>query len=134
MPENTYCSLTTAGFITSPTQKAVEAFADYLSTNFSQSNVHFGELKSMAKSTADNPNDMAQLCIRISNDLTELMGVYLNEVEVEVKANPIDLNSARYELEIGIWFDSNGVRENMVRALKIENQRIKNIAEIVSRN
>lgn len=134
MPVNTYCSLTTAGFITSPTQKAVEAFADYLSTNFSQSNVHYGELKSLAKATADNPNDMAQLCIRISNDLTELMGAYLNEVEVEVKANPIDLNSARYELEIGVWFDSNGVRENMVRALKIENQRVKNIAEIVSRN
>ena len=80
MAENVYPTLGSVGFLTTPESKAERALSDYIGTNFSQSNVFYGSLKSMIYAVKNNTNDMAGLANQVTNDLTELYGKYLSGV------------------------------------------------------
>ena len=79
---NPYCSLDTVGFVKEPAVIAERVLADYLSTNYSQSIIFFGKLKSLQRTIQLNAGNMDLTAAAIGEDLHELLSAYLDNVTV----------------------------------------------------
>lgn len=138
MAENVYPTLDSVGFLTTPESKAERVLSDYIGTNFSQSNVFYGSLKSMIYAVKNNTNDMAGLANQVTNDLTELYGKYLSGVVVEVQAVPTvstdgSVNDAVYELQMDVQFLSGSNVVQLAKSIMIDNKGLGRLMTIERR-
>jgi hypothetical protein len=138
MAENVYPTLDSVGFLTTPESKAERALSDYIGTNFSQSNVFYGSLKSMIYAVKNNTNDMAGLANQVTNDLTELYGKYLSGVVVEVQAVPTvdpdgNVNDAVYELQMDVQFLSGSIVVQLAKSIMVDNKGLGRLMTIERR-
>ena len=138
MAENVYPSLDSVGFLTTPESKAERILSDYIGTNFSQSNVFYGSLKSMIYAVKNNTNDMAGLANQVTNDLTELYGKYLSGVVVEVQAVPTvspdgSVNDAVYELQMDVQFLSGSNVVQLAKSIMVDNKGLGRLMTIERR-
>ena len=138
MAENVYPTLDSVGFLTTPESKAERVLSDYIGTNFSQSNVFYGSLKSMIYAVKNNTNDMAGLANQVTNDLTELYGKYLSGVVVEVQAVPTvspdgSVNDAVYELQMDAQFLSGSNVVQLAKSIMVDNKGLGRLMTIERR-
>ena len=138
MAENVYPTLDSVGFLTTPESKAERILSDYIGTNFSQSNVFYGSLKSMIYAVKNNTNDMAGLANQVTNDLTELYGKYLSGVVVEVQAVPTvspdgSVNDAVYELKMDVQFLSGSNVVQLAKSIMVDNKGLGRLMTIERR-
>ena len=138
MAENVYPTLDSVGFLTTPESKAERILSDYIGTNFSQSNVFYGRLKSMIYAVKNNTNDMASLANQVTNDLTELYGKYLSGVVVEVQAVPTvssdgSVNDAVYELQMDVQFLSGSNVVQLAKSIMVDNKGLGRLMTIERR-
>lgn len=138
MAENVYPTLDSVGFLTTPESKAERVLSDYIGTNFSQSNVFYGRLKSMIYAVKNNTNDMASLANQVTNDLTELYGKYLSGVVVEVQAVPTvspdgSVNDAVYELQMDVQFLSGSNVVQLAKSIMVDNKGLGRLMTIERR-
>ena len=138
MAENVYPTLDSVGFLTTPESKAERVLSDYIGTNFSQSNVFYGSLKSMIYAVKNNTNDMAGLANQVTNDLTELYGKYLSGVVVEVQAVPTvspdsSVNDAVYELQMDVQFLSGSNVVQLAKSIMVDNKGLGRLMTIERR-
>ena len=138
MAENVYPTLDSVGFLTTPESKAERVLSDYIGTNFSQSNVFYGSLKSMIYAVKNNTNDMAGLANQVTNDLTELYGKYLSGVVVEVQAVPTvspdgSVNDAVYELQMDVQFLSGSNVVQLAKSIMVHNKGLGRLMTIERR-
>lgn len=138
MAENVYPTLDSVGFLTTPESKAERILSDYIGTNFSQSNVFYGSLKSMIYAVKNNTNDMAGLANQVTNDLTELYGKYLSGVVVEVQAVPTvstdgSVNDAVYELQMDVQFLSGSNVVQLAKSIMVDNKGLGRLMTIERR-
>lgn len=135
MAVNNYPSLTTAGVVSTPYQKAVLILGDYLATNYSQSTIFHGSLKSLAYTIKSAAGDMRAVETGITSDLNHLFLSYFDSVTVQVRTKPMEDDYGRasgslYEVEIFVEFVQNQVTYTLARALTVEGYLIKSIVEI----
>ena len=138
MAENVYPTLDSVGFLTTPESKAERILSDYIGTNFSQSNVFYGSLKSMIYAIKNNTNDMAGLANQVTNDLTELYGKYLSGVVVEAQAVPTvspdgSVNDAVYELQMDVQFLSGSNVVQLAKSIMVDNKGLGRLMTIERR-
>ena len=138
MAENVYPTLDSVGFLTTPESKAERVLSDYIGTNFSQSNVFYGKLKSMISAVKNNTNDMTSLANQVTNDLTELYGKYLSGVVVEVQAVPTvssdgSVNDAVYELQMDVQFLSGSNVVQLAKSIMVDNKGLGRLMTIERR-
>ena len=138
MAENVYPTLDSVGFLTTPESKAERILSDYIGTNFSQSNVFYGSLKSMIYAVKNNTNDMAGLANQVTNDLTELYGKYLSGVVVEVQTVPTvdpdgNVNDAVYELQMDVQFLSGSNVVQLAKSIMVDNKGLGRLMTIERR-
>lgn len=138
MAENVYPTLDSVGFLTTPESKAERILSDYIGTNFSQSNVFYGSLKSMIYAVKNNTNDMAGLANQVTNDLTELYGKYLSGVVVEAQAVPTvspdgSVNDAVYELQMDVQFLSGSNVVQLAKSIMVDNKGLGRLMTIERR-
>lgn len=138
MAENVYITLDSVGFLTTPESKAERILADYIGTNFSQSNVFYGRLKSMVYAVKNNTNDMAGLANQVTNDLSELYGKYLSGVVVDVQAVPTvepngSINDAVYELQMDVQFLSGSNVVQLAKSIMVDNKGLGRLMTIERR-
>lgn len=138
MAENVYPSLDSVGFLTTPESKAERILGDYIGTNFSQSVVFYGGLRSLIYAVKNNTNDMAGLSSQVTNDLTELFGKYLSGVVVEVQAVPTtshngSVNDAVYELQMDVQFLSGSNVVQLAKSIMVDNKGLSRLMTIERR-
>lgn len=138
MAENVYITLDSVGFLTTPESKAERILADYIGTNFSQSNVFYGKLKSLIYAVKNNTNDMSNLALQVSNDLTELYEKYLSGVVVDVRAVPTTtasggVNDAVYELQMEVQFLSGSNVVQLAKSIMVDNKGLGRLMTIEKR-
>jgi hypothetical protein len=127
-----YTSLDSAGYISSPTAIADRLLADYIASNYSQSNIFFGQIKSLAYTVRSNPNNTFNLCRQITNDLETVYNAYLDNVSVDVTAEQID-NTSVLEVTIVVQYLSNGLITTLAKSLQTDSTGTARIAELESR-
>lgn len=133
---NIYYALDTVGYVKEPAAIAERILADYLGTNFSQSIIFFGKLKSLQHAIQVNAGNMSATADAIQNDLNTLLSAYLDSVTVNVVATPI-LNTfgqetAQYEMLIEATFSTGKGMESLASTIRETNEGFKRIASIVS--
>lgn len=135
MPANTYPTMDSVGFITNPKAKAERILTDYIGSNYSQSNIFLGRVKSLIFAIKNNTNDMPKTAMQIQDDLTTLYNAYLDSVTVDVSIVPVSHsdgsdNSAVYDLQISVQFLANGVIESLGKSIQMDNTGFKRIATL----
>lgn len=126
MPSNIYPTMDSVGFLTNPRSKAERILTDYLGSNFSQSNVFLGKVKSLIYAIKNNTNNMPGTAKQIQDDLTVLYNAYLDSVTVDVQIVALPMadgsgESARYDLQISVQYLSNGVMESLGKSIQMDN-------------
>ena len=86
---NIYYALDTVGYVKEPAAIAERILADYLGTNFSQSIIFFGRLKSLQHTIQVNAGNMNATATAIQSDLNTLLSADLDSVTVNVVSTPI---------------------------------------------
>ncbi len=134
MAANTYPTLDTVGFITNPRSKAERILADYLGSNYSQSNVFLGRVKSLTYAIKNNTNDIVKTAQQVNDDLSTLFNAYLDNVTVDVQPQPIknslQQDTSRYDLQIKIQYLNNGVLESLGKTIQLDNTGFLRIASL----
>ena len=126
MASNTYPTLDSVGFLDNPRSKAERILTDYLGSNYSQSNVFLGRVKSLIYAIKNNTNDIVKTSNQIQDDLTTLYNAYLDNVTINVNMAPVTnelgQDTARYDLQLGIQFLNNGVIESLGKTIQLDNK------------
>jgi hypothetical protein len=134
MPANTYPTLDSVGFITNPRSKAERILTDYLGSNYSQSNIFLGRVKSLIYAIKNNTNNIVRTSNQVQDDLSTLFNAYLDSVTVEVQMEPItNANgqaTARYDLQIKVQFLNNGIIESLGKTIQLDNTGFVRIATL----
>lgn len=135
MPANTYPTMDSVGFISNPKSKAERILTDYIGSNYSQSNIFLGRIKSLIYAIKNNTNDMPKTAMQIQDDLTTLYNAYLESVTVNVTIVPTNQmdgseNTAVYELLISVQFLSNGIIESLGKSIQLDNTGFTRIASL----
>lgn len=139
MAVNVYPTLDRAGWLEGPYEKVQMALADYIGTNYSQSNTFQGQLCSLIYAIQQNPGEIGNICSRIKSDFTTMLEGYVDGATVEATFSPvIDPNTGneienRYDISIGAWFDAPTGRGSLHQAVTVEANQLLRIAEIVKR-
>lgn len=139
MAVNVYPTLDRAGWLEGPYEKVQMALADYIGTNFSQSNTFQGQLSSLVYALQQNPNNIGNLCSRIQSDFLTIIENYVEGASTEVTSKPVrDPHTGneienRFEILIGAWFDTASGRGTLHQAVTVEAAQLLRIAEIVKR-
>lgn len=138
MPANVYPTMDSTGFLRDPRAKAERILVDYLSTNYSQSNIFFGRLKSLIAAVQNNPNNMPNLANQVNNDLSTLFSAYLENVLVEV--TPVEfeksdgtVNDALYDLQIRVQYSVGNQLEELAKSILVENTGLARLVDIERR-
>lgn len=88
-------TLTPDGWITDPANIIVKEFEYYISSNYSQSNSYYGNIRSF-KYTMNKYREPNEISIHIGNDLKFIYSQYFNNVEpnvsVEIEEGVININ------------------------------------------
>lgn len=133
---NPYCSLDTVGFVKEPAVIAERVLADYLSTNYSQSIIFFGKLKSLQRTIQLHAGNMDLTAAAIGEDLQELLSAYLDNVTVNVTTAVITTSSGqptdKYEILIEANFSTGKGMESLATTIRESNEGFTRIASIVS--
>lgn len=138
MIRNTYPTVDSSGWLTSPNAIAECILADYAGTNYSQSAVHYGTLLSLSKAIQNNPNDMDGVAIQVRTDLEQMFNNFLYGVEVQTRSIPqTDENGvesgSRYNLQMGVWYDTSNGRDSLMRAISITDNKIITRLHVIER-
>lgn len=139
MAVNVYPTLDRAGWIEGPYEKVQMALADYIGTNYSQSNTFNGQLSSLIYAIQQNPNNIENTCSQIQRDFLSMVEKYVDDAQVEVSYKNMQNEKTgipyetRFEIQIGAWFDTPNGRGSLHQAVTIEANQLLRIAEVVKR-
>ncbi len=133
---NPYYALDTVGFVKEPAVIAERILADYLSTNYSQSIIFFGSLRSLQRSVQANAGNMDLTSEAIQADIETLFSRYLDNVTVNVTNAPIKNNfgneTDKYEIFIEASFSTGKGMETLATTIRQTNEGFTRIASLVS--
>lgn len=133
---NPYYALDTVGFVKEPAVIAERILADYLSTNYSQSIIFFGSLRSLQRSVQANAGNMDLTSSAIQDDIETLFSRYLDNVSVNVTNAPIKNtfgnDTDKYEIFIEASFSTGKGMETLATTIRQTNEGFTRIASLVS--
>lgn len=139
MAVNAYPTMDQRGWLKDPNQKALAIINDYAGSNHSQSNIFLGQVKSLQYALQQNPNNIPSLCGQIQTELTAMATAYMDGVVVDVGYEPVvDKNTrrvidTRFNIKIGMWFDTPTGRGSLHGAITVEDKKIIGLFEIEQR-
>lgn len=136
MAKGTYISLDSTGFTTVPSTVVRRVFAGYLGSNYSQSNVHYSQVSSLAKDIQSEGNNPVEIARRVERSLIGLFVKYLDRVEVTVTAEELDKDligtgsGSRYNLLIDMTFVEGDRTVTLGEAIRVQDKSFSRIAKV----
>jgi hypothetical protein len=122
-----YPSVSTRGFITDPLKAVDQALADFFVTNYSQSVVFHGSLRSAVYELQKAGSDDVALTAGMREALQTMLGHYFDDVSVIAKISPnIDVSKQNtFDLIIAITFTSNTIKYDVTSVADIDRSQMK---------
>lgn len=112
-----YPSLSTSGWVRGLLPIGERIFNNYLTTNYSQSNLHNGELLSLANDIRLSSNNQTNLEKNIRSSLYDAYSRYFILVEIDVKVVDDPRDDNRMKISISIVFGRDGYTADLSRTL-----------------
>lgn len=124
-------TLDTNGWVSDVQSKITGIFLDYLANNYSQSDIHLGNVRSLPYTIASNPRDMRGLRTAIERDLEILYGAYTDSVTTNISITDFDDGNELnyYNIVLDVRVQEGLSLFNIGRYIKVENGKIITISD-----
>lgn len=124
-------TLDTNGWVSDVQSKITGIFLDYLANNYSQSDIHLGNVRSLPYTIASNPRNIGELRLAIERDLEIIYGAYTDSVTTNISITDFyesnELNF--YNIVIDVKVQEGLSLFNIGKYIKVENGIIKGISD-----
>lgn len=127
-------TLDSDGYISDPSHIIDRTMNNFFTSNYSQTVVHVGQIKSLpylVRQFASDNYGLERACIKA---LTDMLSAHFESVIVEANIEPIDPekpDSDRVSLTISaVVYTANGKSYDMAKLLSLVNNKITNITEV----
>ena len=123
-------TLTVDGFVHSVPQTCDYLLAYFFLSQYSQSNLYYGKISSLAYIIQENGHDEQTMLLRIQSTLTTLFNRYFDSVEVSANITRAEDNEAQYEIVTELIVRRGDISYNVGRQVSLINSVVQNIAEL----
>tara|TARA_A200000159_G_scaffold164811_1_gene196461 strand:+ start:758 stop:1159 length:402 start_codon:yes stop_codon:yes gene_type:complete len=123
-------TLTVDGFVHSVPQTCDYLLAYFFLSQYSQSNLYYGKISSLAYIIQENGHDEQTMLLRIQSTLTTLFNRYFDSVEVSANITRDEDNEAQYEIVTELIVRRGDISYNVGRQVSLINSVVQNIAEL----
>ena len=123
-------TLTVDGFVHSVPQTCDYLLAYFFLSQYSQSNLYYGKISSLAYIIQENGHDEQTMLLRIQSTLTTLFNLYFDSVEVSANITRDEDNEAQYEIVTELIVRRGDISYNVGRQVSLINSVVQNIAEL----
>lgn len=123
-------TLTVDGFVNSVPQTCDYLLAYFFLSQYSQSNLYYDKVSSLAYIIQENGHDEQTMLLRIQSTLTTLFNRYFDSVEVSANIERDVSNEAQYEIITELTVRRGTVSYNVGRQVSLINSVVQNIAEL----
>ena len=123
-------TLTVDGFVHSVPQTCDYLLAYFFLSQYSQSNLYYGKISSLAYIIQENGHDEQTMLLRIQSTLTTLFNRYFDSVEVSANIKRNEDNEAQYEIVTELIVRRGDISYNVGRQVSLINSVVQNIAEL----
>lgn len=131
MPSNVVPTLSTDGWVDSPTVKADRLFSHFLMSEYSQTALYATNVASMPYIIQKNKEAPLSTAQDLKNTLTIYFERYYDEVSVETSWVEVEPNSAKAEIQIFIsLMDSDGVRFSLGKAITTIDSVVQKVMDL----
>ncbi len=115
-----YPTLSRQGLVSTPIEICEQLFADFVATNYSQSNLFYRQLVSLPQIIQSSGQDLSLLVTKTQTSLQSLLSQYFTGVQVYVSqksSNPAEENAAQRTLVVSASFQYNGITYDFAQEL-----------------
>ena len=123
-------TLTVDGFVHSVPQTCDYLLAYFFLSQYSQSNLYYGKISSLAYIIQENGHDEQTMLLRIQSTLTTLFNRYFDSVEVSANITRDEDNEAQYEIVTELIVRRGDISYNVGRQVSLINSVVQNKAEL----
>lgn len=127
-------TLDTNGYLTDVAQKADCLFSDFLVSDYSQSNFHVGQVKSLPYLIQAHTKDLVFLRNEVQRALYDLYDPFFESVDVRVSIEEPDpvmkQSEARVDIRINLIVRVDGRTYSLGRLINVANSRISRIVDL----
>ena len=104
--------------------KVASILLDYFTSNYDQSNMFMGKIRSFVYTAAQYNHDPMGCANAVQDDLTNLFGYYFEESQVTVKHKDAEEDNGKYDLYINIEVKDTRERITQSRVIQIDGTRL----------
>lgn len=130
-------TLDTRGYLSGVAEKAAELLTNFLSSNFSQSELFHGRVKSLSYFIQSRMGNFRAMGADIEDALNQLYSGHFDDIAVSVAItdppSDLEMSSARYNIQINISVTEANVTYSLGKLITIANSRIERIREFERR-
>ena len=104
--------------------KVASILLDYFTSNYDQSNMFMGKIRSFVDTAAQYNHDPMGCANAVQDDLTNLFGYYFEESQVTVNHKDAEEDNGKYDLYINIEVKDTRERITQSRVIQIDGTRL----------
>ena len=104
--------------------KVASILLDYFTSNYDQSNMFMGKIRSFVYTAAQYNHDPMGCANAVQDDLTNLFGYYFEESQVTVNHKDAEEDNGKYDLYINIEVKDTRERITQSRIIQIDGTRL----------
>lgn len=122
-------SLSSMGWITSLEHQVDQMFADFVTSEYSQSVLYYGNILSLPYIVQRYGNDKQKFRRKMKEALDKLFSFY-TETSIEVTVEDVTQGSARYNVNVRCIVTYDNQEYNLARQLTIADSKVKQIVNL----
>lgn len=124
-------TLDTNGWVSDVQSKITGIFLDYLANNYSQSDIHLGNVRSLPYTIASNPRNTRDLRTAIERDIEIIYGAYTDGVTTNISVTDFDESKelSFYNIIIDVRVQEGLSLFSIGKYIKVENGKIIGISD-----
>ena len=131
MPSQVLPTMSTDGWVDSPTVKADRLFAHFLVSEYSQTALYTGNVSSLAYLIQKNKEAPMSTANEIKTALNVYFSRYYDQVEVDCNWTDVDPEGGKAEIQIyASLIDSDGISISLGRAISIVDSKVQKVAAL----
>jgi|JI8StandDraft_1071087.scaffolds.fasta_scaffold01678_5 hypothetical protein len=124
-------TLDSRGYLAGIGEKATELLTNFLTSNYSQTELFPGAVKSLTYFIQRHMGDFNTMSASIEDALNQLYSGHFDEVSVSVSIGEpqadLGMSPVRYNIQINVLVTQDGVQESLGKLITISNSRIERI-------
>lgn len=123
-------TLDSSGYVSDPPLIVDRIMRNFFVANYTQTNVHYGQIKSLTHLISRHAENMFELSDAIKRALESMLGAHFESVIVDVEINEIDNANVLQNIKITASVYSGDIAFDVGKLLSLVRNKISNIEDL----